>query len=366
MADGSIMRQLQHYLRRKKIDALIVSQPDNRRYLCGYSALNMDIAESSGILLVFAKSDPVLLTDFRYLEHAQNDTKDLEIVLYQRGMLQTLSRLLIKFSVTTLAFEPYYYLQSEYIKLSTVCSDAHIDLIGFSDYILRKRQQKSSDEIEAIQLSVSLNEQVFQDVYHTLRPGISELEVAIAIENAMRIAGAERPSFDTIVASGPNAALPHAVPTSRKIHANEPVIIDMGLVHQGYCSDMTRTVVLGDIDTKTRSIFRLVRKAQLAATMALKPGVACRIIDKSAREVIVEGGYGHQFGHALGHGVGLAVHEAPSLNKRNSRLLKPGMVVTIEPGIYLPGWGGVRLENMAVITDFGHHIFNHDDTFLNL
>jgi len=362
----SVLKQLQSYLRRKKIDALLVTQPDNRRYLCGYSPHDVSIEESSGVLLIFAKADPILITDFRYLEQAQSDTDGMHIVLYKRGLLSVLPALLKKFKITTLAYEPYYYLHSAYLKLFNFCRHEQFVLVDFSDYILKRREQKSHDEIVALQRSVTLNERVFHDVYKTLRVGMSEIEVAIAIENSMRFHGAERPSFDTIVASGPNGALPHAVPSSRRICENEPIVIDMGLVLGGYCSDMTRTVVLGNVDSKTRFIFRLVRQAQLCAMDKLKPGTSCKSVDKSARDIIKNGGYGPMFGHALGHGVGLAVHETPSLNMRNQRVLKPGMVVTIEPGIYIPEWGGVRLENMASITQDGYHLFNQDTTFLDV
>ena len=360
------LQQLQSYMRRKNIDALLVSQPDNRRYLSGFTSYDSSIEESSGVLLVFAKFDPILLTDFRFLEQAQNDTDGMEIVLYKRGLLSILPSLFRKFKVKKLAFEPYYYLHSSYLKLHKFCINEKISLVDFSNYLLNKRQQKSADEISIIQQSVALNEYVFTKIFKTLQAGMTEIEVAISIENAMRLHGAERPSFDTIVASGPNGALPHAVPSSRKICKNEPIIIDMGLVLKGYCSDMTRTFVLGEPDQKTKSIIRLVRKAQLQAISDLKPGVTCKSIDTSARDIITKAGYGPQFAHALGHGVGLAVHESPSLNTRNNKILKPGMIVTIEPGIYISGWGGVRLENMAVITDHSYSLLNQDTTFLDL
>nr|MBF0220811.1 aminopeptidase P family protein [Desulfobulbaceae bacterium] len=361
-----ILHQLQAYLKRKKIDAVLVTHPDNRRYLSGYSAHDSSIEESSGSLLIFAKADPILLTDFRFLEQAQNDSPEFDIILYKRGLLQALADIFKEYKINRLAYEPYYFLHSSYLRLKKFCDEGHISLVDFSDFLIQRRQQKNLQEIDCIQRSVSLNELVFAEVYSSLRVGMTEVEVAITLEQAMRVHGAERPSFETIVASGPNGALPHAVPTSRKICSGEPVIIDMGLVLKGYCSDMTRTVVLGTPDPKTISIIRLVRNAQLQALSLLKPGVSCNVIDKSARDLITHGGYGPQFGHGVGHGVGLAVHEAPSLNKRNKKLLKPGMVVTIEPGVYISGWGGVRLENMAVITENNHLLLNKDTTFLDL
>lgn len=360
------IHQVQSYLQRKKIDALLVSHPDNRRYLSGFTAHDSSIEESSGVLLVFAKSDPILLTDFRFLEQAKRDTQEFDIILYKRGLYPLLSDIFSKFEVKSLAYEPYYLLHSAYVKLNILCHEMQISLIDFTHYLLKKRQQKSTEEIDLIRRSVALNEQVFTEVYAVLRVGMTEVEVAIALENAMRLHGAERPSFDTIVASGPNGALPHAVPSLRKIRSGEPIVIDMGLVLNGYCSDMTRTVVVGPPDQKTTTIFQLVRKAQLQAFSKLKPGVTCKSVDKSARDIITRAGYGSEFGHGLGHGVGLAVHEAPSLNSRNNKILKVGMVVTVEPGVYISGWGGVRLENMAVITENNYSLLNKDTTFLDL
>ena len=213
---------------------------------------------------------------------------------------------------------------------------------------------------------ILLNESVFQEVYVNLKPGQTEREVALAIESIMMRQGADAPAFPTIVAAGPNAALPHAIPTDRVINPGETIIIDMGLKLDGYCSDMTRTVVLGAPDRKTVKIIRLVRQAQRAAIRTIEAGILARDADRAARALISAAGYGKNFGHGLGHGVGLAVHESPSLNRRRRNKLQPGMVVTVEPGIYLPGWGGVRLENMVVVEEKGCTVLNRDETFLDI
>lgn len=228
------------------------------------------------------------------------------------------------------------------------------------------RLQKTEEELRKIEKSVQLNEEVFREIYKELKPGLTEREVALKIETAMRVKGADGPSFETIVASGPNSALPHAAPTDRTIQKNEPIIIDMGLKLDGYCSDMTRTVVLGTPSKYTVSMFRLVRKAQLAGIKSLKAGMTGQDVDRMARNVIDLEGLGDRFGHGLGHGVGLAVHEAPALNWRNRKKLQEGMVVTVEPGIYIPEWGGIRLENMAVVQKNGCRVLNQDTTFLDL
>jgi len=356
---------LQRTLVRRRIDALLVSQPDNRRYLSGFTALDHSITESSGWLLIPNKGRPLLLTDFRYQLQAEREAVDCDILIYQRGMLPLLKTLLMKLSIASLAFEPGYFLHAHYLRLADVAASLGVGLVPLDGEIEGLRLRKTADEVAAIKRSVALNEAVFQQVYPTITPGQTEIQVALALETAMRLLGAERPSFDTIVASGPNGALPHAVPSQRPLALNEPIVIDMGLVLSGYCSDMTRTIVLGTPDDQTVSLFRLVRKAQIAALAELRPGVSGRQVDGAARQVIAEAGYGPNFGHSLGHGVGLAVHEAPSLSTRNRKQLRPGMIVTVEPGVYVAGWGGIRLENMAVLTESGHEVLNRDTTFLD-
>lgn len=363
----NLFSRLQQSLSRRGIDAILVTQPDNRRYLSGFTAVDHSIAESSGLLLIPRQGTPKLLTDFRYQIQAEQDTTPgFEIIVYQRGVLSLLKKLIPQLGITSLAFEANYFLHAKFLALAKLCSSLKIRLIALDNTIERLRQIKSDSELAAIQRSVALNEAVFQQVLPAIKPGHTEIHVAQMLENTMRQLGAERPSFDTIVASGPNGALPHAVPGHRPINAGEPVIIDMGLVLSGYCSDMTRTIVLGTPDTHTVTLFRLVRQAQLAGLSALRPGVSGKDVDHAARSIISAAGFGANFGHALGHGVGLAVHEAPSLNSRNRNLLRPGMVVTVEPGVYIKGWGGIRLENMASITPTGHKILNRDTSFLDL
>lgn len=357
---------LQKILSRRHIDALLIAQPDNRRYLSGFTAVDHSISESSGLLLIPKRGTPLLLTDFRYQIQAERDTSGFEIILYQRGVLSLLKKILPQLGITNLAFEANYFLHSQYLALAKLSETLGLNLVPLDGTVEKLRLIKHDEELAAIQRSVTLNEKVFQHVLPQIKPGQTEIHVAQLIENTMRQFGAERPSFDTIVASGPNGALPHAVPGQRTLTTGEPIIIDMGLVLSGYCSDMTRTIVLGTPDTHTITLFRLVRQAQLAALKALKPGVSGKSVDHAARSVITAAGYGSCFGHALGHGVGLAVHESPSLNTRNRKLLRSGMVVTIEPGVYIKGWGGIRLENMAIVTPTSHRLLNQDISFLDL
>ncbi len=344
----------------------MVTQPENRRYLSGYTATDLSIAESSGLLLVPRLGSPLLLTDSRYQLQAEQEATGCEVVLVQDSWLGTLGKLMARLSIGKLAFESHYMLYDTALKLMRMSQKQGVELIPTSGMIEKLRVRKSPQEIQKIQESVLLNESIFKEVLAHLKPGRSEREVAREIEATMMRRGAEAPAFSTIVAAGPNAASPHAVPTDRFIKRGETIIIDMGLRLDGYCSDMTRTVVLGTPDKHTVKIIRLVRQAQSAALKTIKAGILARDADRAAREVISRAGYGRNFGHGLGHGVGLAVHEPPSLNRKRRNKLQPGMVVTVEPGIYIPGWGGVRLENMVVVEERGYTMLNRDTTFLDL
>ncbi len=357
---------LQKKLTKRKIDALLISQPDNRRFISGYSALDTSINESSGHLLVRRKGTPILLTDSRFQLHAEADCPDFEISLYTKGLFDTLRKLLPSLKIKHLAFESDYCLYSKAQDLIKIGKDLAVAITPTTGFVEKLRLNKHKIDQAKIRDSVILNEKVFRKVYRAMQPGDTEISVALQIESTMRQMGAERPSFDTIVASGPNGASPHAVPTNRVIKKNEPVVIDMGLVLNGLCSDMTRTIILGRPDKFTKKIFRIIRKSQLKAAKLLKAGIACNTVDNAARSFIAKNGYGKNFGHGLGHGVGYAVHEPPSLGPRSRKKLSAGMVVTIEPGIYIPGWGGVRLENMYIVKKNGSELLNKDTTFLDI
>lgn len=360
------INKVQALLRRKKIDGLLVSQPENRRYLSGYSALDHGIGESSGLLLIPAKGDPRLLTDFRFKLQAEAEAGFLPVVLYPKGLLALLKEMLPELKIRSLAFESEYTLYSFAGKLKVLAEKIGVQLVPTTGLVEGLRLIKDEDELEKLRLSVALNEKVFDEVHTSLCPGQTERDIALIIESTMRRMGAESPSFSTIVATGSNSALPHAVPGPVVIERGQPLMIDMGLVLDGYCSDMTRTFVLGEPDDRFLAIHRLVRRAQLAAMAAIRQGVVAAAVDKIARDIIAAAGYGEAFGHSLGHGVGLAVHEEPRLSARNRKQLKAGMVVTVEPGIYIPGWGGVRLENMVVVREDGCELLNKNLTGLDL
>jgi Xaa-Pro aminopeptidase len=360
------VRLLQKKLLRKKLDALLVSQPENRRYLSGYSVEDTSLDESSGLLLIPARSTPHLLTDFRYREQAETEAVGFEVSLYPKGLPALLKKLLPSLGIERLGFESHAIQHAKAVSIEKLLDSLGGEAIATSSLVEKLRLVKGDNELAEIRKSVRLNEKVFQKVYSTIGPGQTEKEVAHRIEQTMVEMGAEKPAFETIVGSGPNGALPHAVPSERKLREGEPIVIDMGLRLHGYCSDMTRTVVLGKPSDMILERIRLVRKAQLAAIQTIRAGITCREADQAARKIISKAGFGANFGHGLGHGVGLAVHEAPSLNSRSRKTLREGMVVTVEPGIYFPGWGGIRLENMVIVKKNGCEILNRDDTCLNL
>jgi Xaa-Pro aminopeptidase len=360
------LSRLQASLRRRKLDAILITKPGNRRYLSGYTAADHGIQESSGVLLIPARHTPYLLTDSRFKLQAAEEARGFTVELYTKGVLPLLKQLLAGHGLQRLAFESHYFLHSSAAKLAKMAASAEVELVPTTGVVERMRVIKSEDEIRLLKKSVLLNERVFQLVYSSIEPGMTEIETALALELTMRELGAEGASFETIVAFGTNAARPHAVPTDRVLKTGDIVLVDMGLVLQGYCSDMTRTFVAGKPDSTYLERLRVVRKAQLAGINAIRAGAVCKDVDRAARTIIVNAGYGDFFGHGLGHGVGLAVHEAPRLGPRSRKKLRAGMIVTIEPGIYLPEWGGIRLENMAVVREDGCEVLNEDITGLDL
>ena len=254
--------RLQSGLRRRHIDGLLVSQPDNRRYLSGYTAPDHGIQESSGLLLIPAKGRPYLLTDARFTLQAEAEAQLFLVELYSRGLLPLLERLINRLGLQSLAFESDYLLHSTFQGLAGMANKRGLTLVPQLGLIEAMREVKSADELELLRASTRLNETVFQSVYATIEPGMTEREIALALELTMREMGAEGPSFPTIVAFGTNAARPHAVPTDRELQAGDLVLIDMGLIHRGYCSDMTRTFVAGRPDRTYIDRHRVVRVPQ--------------------------------------------------------------------------------------------------------
>jgi Xaa-Pro aminopeptidase len=340
-----------------ELDALLVSGPENRRYISGFTADD----PGWGMLLITAR-EAMLLTDFRYQIWAQQEARDFEVLIYKVELGETLAGLLNNLKVGRLGFEAAHLTYWQYQRLTKKVADAGLTVTWqpTEGLVESLRQRKTAAELAVMRRALKLTESVMRQVEGELAPGLTERQVAWEIEKRLREGGAEGLAFPSIVAAGPNSARPHHHPGDYVIQAGEPIIIDMGAKVDGYCADMTRTFILGPPDEEFRKIYSLVRRAQAKAEAGLKAGMDSLAGDALAREVIAAGGYGEAFGHSLGHGVGLAVHEIPSLSPAEARrvALPDGCVVTVEPGIYLTGWGGVRLEDMARLTPEGAEVMN--------
>lgn len=358
------LSRFRRIMKEEGVDAFLVAVPENRYYLSGFEAEDLHPTESSGYLMI-AESRQFLLTDFRYQESARQEAPDFELLIYSNGLVQTLSDLFAEIRPQRLGLERDYITYRKYQEVleALEATETKGETVLTDGLVEKLRVIKEPAEIESIKHSLALTENALVEVWNALSPGKTEKQVAWEIERRIREGGGEAVSFPPIVAAGPNAALPHAVPSRREIAPGETVILDLGSKLNHYCSDMTRTWFYGRLDKKLREIYRIVREAQLAAQEAIRAGKDTVEIDKLARDIIQREGYGEYFGHGLGHGVGLAVHEKPGLRKLNPTILEENMVVTVEPGIYLPGIGGVRLENMVRVTGTGCEILNRQDLF---
>jgi Xaa-Pro aminopeptidase len=353
------LRRIRAILRARAMDAFLITSPENRRYLSGFKAEDAAINESSGALLITAK-EAIVLTDGRYEVQAGQECQGWRLFIYRKGLKEAVKRLTEEAGVKKLAYEPEYLTCAGLEAIKKACP--RLDIAPLSGRIETMRAIKSQEEIMHIKAAITAAEIVFKEVSSAIHPGMTEKEVAWRIVEGLSMR-AEGPSFPPIVASGPNSALPHAVPTERPIAEGEPVIIDMGAKLNGYSSDMTRTIFIGEPMPPFKEIYNTVRAAQIAAQNAISAGMAARTVDRIARDIIKTAGFGPMFNHSLGHGVGLAVHEAPALSPRNRKTLRQGMVATIEPGIYLPGQGGVRLENMVYIGEKGGLMLSTEEGF---
>jgi Xaa-Pro aminopeptidase len=355
---------LRETLTQRAPDALWIIQPENRQYLSGFKAGDPQINESSGSLLITRKK-AFLITDSRYTIEAEREAGDFEVITLQKDLITELSGLLSRIKAKTLGFEGDHLTWDQHEELAKRLKGlkSPVRLVPMDGAVARMREVKDREEIKAMKASADIMSAVLDEVIYSLEPGLTEIEVAREIEELACDAGADAMAFPSIVASGPNAALPHAVPTTRKLRPRDPIVFDVGVRLNGYCSDMTRTIFLEDPDRRFKEIYRTVRRAQLAALEYVRPGEVSSRPDSIAREVIREAGFGEYFTHSLGHGVGLATHEAPRLSTRNPVMLEEGMVVTVEPGIYIPGKGGVRLEEMVVIEKNGPRILTENDNY---
>ena len=349
-------QRLQNSLSTHRLDVLLVTHPSNVRYLCGFTG-------SAGILLLTGKRQ-VFTTDGRYAEQARAEVQGAKIVIARKGPLATAAAWM---SANRFSAQPKSRRGASPARIGiegehmTVAARSRLGGLLPAGLRLREapalieqaRMVKDVEEIACLRSAVNLGSSLFDRALEAIRPGARETGVAAEMEYAARQAGAEAMSFDTIIASGARSALPHGRASQAAIPAEGFVVCDFGVILAGYCSDMTRTVYVGRPSAEARGVYQAVQQAQQAAVDAVRPGIKVSEVDRIARKSLQNSGLAKYFTHSTGHGVGLEIHEAPRLAAGQSQVLLPGMVITIEPGVYVPGKWGVRIEDMVVVTERG-------------
>ncbi|HET7893842.1 MAG TPA: Xaa-Pro peptidase family protein [Candidatus Sulfotelmatobacter sp.] len=341
-------KKLQEHLLATRFDALLISHLPNIRYLCGFTG-------SAGLLLV-EETGSVFFTDVRYDTQAHEEVKGAKVVIARKGLLGSLGEWMKarrkRLRGWTIGIEAEHLTVAEKKRL-TQQRPSGVRLADAPSTVERARLVKDGDELERIRAAVALGAKLFDRALEVLRPGVKETEVAGEMEFAARRGGAEEMSFPTIIASGARSALPHGRASDQAIPSGGFVVCDFGVILGGYCSDQTRTVWVGSVVDEARRAYEAVRESQQAAIEAVRPGVAVGAVDEAGRKVLRKSGLGRYFTHSTGHGVGLEIHEAPRVAQGQKEILQPGMVITIEPGVYFPGKWGVRIEDMVVVTAGG-------------
>jgi len=333
----------------KELEALIIDSDTNRFYLTGFTG-------TAGRVL-FTPGHNYFITDFRYTEQAREQTDGFEILEISRDVEEKLADILKKESINKLGFESKVITFKQYNNYKDKFDD--LQLVATEGLIEKLRVIKDQSEIKKIQKAIDITDEAFNHILDFITPGLTEREVALELEFFMKKQGGNKVAFDFIVASGQRSSMPHGVASQKKLEKGDFITIDFGITYQGYCSDLTRTVILGEATKKQRKIYDTVLKAQLAVIDQVKAGMTAKEVDAIARDIINEAGYKDNFGHGLGHGVGIEVHEDPRVSYTSDATLKSGMVITDEPGIYLPEWGGVRIEDDLLITDDGCRVLNN-------
>jgi Xaa-Pro aminopeptidase len=347
--DSNLSRSRIHRLRlslsQHRADALLVTHLPNIRYLCGFSG-------SSAVLLVEA-SRATLFTDSRYTLQAREEVHDAAVSIVRHGLLRGVGEdLKRRRGRTRIGFSPPQLTVAQQEALQSFAG-ARLRWVPVPGEVERLRAIKDAAELAVMREAAILISDVWTAGLRHVRPGVAELVVAAEMERAMKLRGASGPSFETIVASGPCSAWPHAEPTAKLLKKNELVVLDQGAILRGYCSDMTRTVFLGRAAGRVRGLYSAVLEAQRAAKAAIRPGVKAADVDSAARKILRRHGSVRYFTHSTGHGLGMEVHEMPRLGMNEETLLEEGMVITVEPGVYIEGLGGIRIEDDVVVTAHG-------------
>ncbi len=324
--------------------AILIHKPSNMFYLSGYTGEG---------LLIIGHHFCAIVTDFRYVEQAQAQAPGFLVrsVSNERNHAQVTADVLNENGIASALYEDDFLTVRAAAQLAEALGQIKLEALANQPEALR--QIKDAEEIALMEKACGISSQAYEDICGWIKPGMSEIHIKRLLDNRLLELGAQATAFSTIVASGPNGSLPHAVAGERVVQQGDMITLDFGAQYKGYCSDMTRTISLGQPSAKMLEIFNIVLTAQMACQDMLAPGKPCNGVDALARSIIGEAGYGEYFGHGLGHAVGIDIHEAPRLSPKCEDDLVPGHVVTVEPGIYLPGIGGVRIENTCLITDGG-------------
>ncbi|MCI7803601.1 MAG: aminopeptidase P family protein [Oscillospiraceae bacterium] len=324
-------------------DCALITSDISRRYFTGMKS-------SAGIVLVF-RNAAYLLIDFRYIEKARNTVKDCEVI-EQQSLKEQIAELMKKHNARSIAVEAADMTLSRMAFYEEKFPEFEFIKSGeLSDNISEMRTVKTADEIEKIKSAQRIAEKAFDEALNFINPGVTEREISLCLDEFMLRNGAEALSFETIALGGKNTSMPHGVPSEYTVKSGDFVLMDFGAVYDGYHSDMTRTVCVGKPSEKMEEVYNIVLDAQLKALDTVKAGITGAQLDRSARDVIKNAGYGECFGHSLGHGVGMEIHEFPTASEKSDTVLKENMVVTVEPGIYLPEEFGVRIEDFVVVTE---------------
>ncbi len=333
-------------LNEKKLDGLLLYKPENRRYASGFTG-------STGYVLITG-TDAKFITDFRYIGQAVVQCDGFEII--EIDSTKTVFDVLNESALSKLGIEEDFMTYGQFIEFTDKLTDT--DIIPLEGAILKLRSVKMPNEIKNIEKAAGIADEAFKHILGFIKPGLTESDIALELEFFMKKKGAGKLSFESVVASGKRSSLPHGVASGKIVEVGDMITLDYGCVYNGYCSDMTRTVVLGKANDRQKEIYDVVLKAQETALRAVSPGITGAELDLIARNIIGDSGYGQYFGHGLGHGVGLEVHELPLINTCGDVPMEPGMVITIEPGIYIPDFGGVRIEDLVLVTGDGYRVLS--------
>ncbi len=335
------LSRLKQLMKSDGVESLLVTRREDVRYLTGFTG-------SAGSLFI-ASGKPRLITDFRYKLQSHREASGVAVLIQKKDFFETLHESANRLNVRTLWLDE----SSLTIEILKKLKKIGIRAREHRDLVRLLRLRKDRHEIAQIRIAIRRAEESFRELKRHIRPGVTERELGLKLEYLIREKGSRKAAFDTIVASAANGAMPHASVTNRRIKKGDLVTVDFGAEANGYFCDITRTLCVGRPTPRQREIHQIVMNAQSAAMKIIRPGIDCKSVDNAAREIIREARHGEHFGHGTGHGIGLMVHEGPSISPLSKDSVEPGMVFTVEPGIYIPGWGGVRIEDMVLSTEGG-------------